>query len=326
MIPTSKHELRFHGDGSFRILMISDIQETLNYDSRTLVGMRLMMDELKPDLVILGGDNVDGRYVKRYDEFRKYMDIFTAPMEERKIPWMHIFGNHDYDVDVSAEEQQKIYEAYPYCISSHSKGISGVSNYMIPIMTHDSGAVAYAVYAFDSKYKDAELRPSVKCKDLLLPVRESSYHKWDSVHFDQQMWYWNLSCELEKKEGHKVRAMAVMHVPPQEIMMTVNNPEETGYKGYTDEKIQSSMLNSGVYSTMLERGDVEIIAAGHIHKNTSDGVFGGIRFTLDACVGFAPKSFDDRRGGRVFDLNEDGTYETYMYTFAEHMDISKKDL
>ena len=82
MIPTSKHELRFHGDGSFRILMISDIQETLNYDSRTLVGMRLMMDELKPDLVILGGDNVDGRYVKRYDEFRKYMDIFTAPMEE----------------------------------------------------------------------------------------------------------------------------------------------------------------------------------------------------------------------------------------------------
>ena len=46
MIPTSKHELRFHGDGSFRILMISDIQETLNYDSRTLVGMRLMMDEL----------------------------------------------------------------------------------------------------------------------------------------------------------------------------------------------------------------------------------------------------------------------------------------
>ena len=29
MIPTSKHELRFHGDGSFRILMISDIHSTM---------------------------------------------------------------------------------------------------------------------------------------------------------------------------------------------------------------------------------------------------------------------------------------------------------
>ncbi len=325
MIPTPKHTLRFHDDGSFRILMISDIQEKLDYDERSLRGLNLMLDEVKPDLVILGGDNVDGRYLKPYDELCKYLDIFTEPMESRRIPWMHVYGNHDYDCGVPVPEQQKLYEAYPYCISSHVDGIPGVSNFMVPVLAHDSDSVAYAIYAFDSKHKEAEMRPGLDHKELMLPVRSNHYRKWDSVRFEQQMWYWNLSKELEAREGHPVRAMAVMHIPPHEIMMTVDNPEETGYSGYSDEYIQCSLLNSGVYSTMLERGDVEIIAAGHVHKDTCDGVYGGIRITLDACAGFAPPCFDDRRGGRVFNIFEDGTHETHMYTLAEHMDISRKE-
>ena len=99
MIPKTKHTLRFREDGSFRILMVSDLQDKLEYDPRTLAGFDAIVEAAKPDLVILGGDNVDGRKLKPYDEFIKYMDIFTAPLEKRKIPWMHIFGNHDYDVD-----------------------------------------------------------------------------------------------------------------------------------------------------------------------------------------------------------------------------------
>ncbi len=325
MIPQTKHKMRFNEDGNFKVLMISDIQETLDYDPRTLKGLELMMDEVKPDLVIWGGDNVDGRYLKPYEDLCKYLDIFTEPMEKRGIPWMHVFGNHDYDVDVSAIEQQKLYEAYPHCISSHTEGIPGVSNYLVPIYAHDSESIAYAIYAFDSKHKDSQMRPGVGPEQLMLPVREKHYKKWDSIRFEQQLWYWQLSHELEVREGHLVRAMAVMHVPPHEIMMAVNNPEETGYSGYGDEKFQCSMVNSGVYSTMLERGDVDIIAAGHLHKNTSDGVYGGIRLTLDACAGFAPKSMDDRRGGRVFELHEDGTHSTYMFTLAEHMDVTKPE-
>ncbi len=324
MIPQTKHTLRFREDGSFRILMVSDIQDKLEYDKRTLAGLHAMMDEVKPDLVIWGGDNVDGRKLKPYEEFVKYMEIFTAPMEERRIPWMHIFGNHDYDTEVSGIEMQKVYESYPYCISGHSEGIPGVSNYLVPVLAQDSDKIEYAIFAFDSKYKEAEMRPGVKPEDLMLPVRENHYKKWDSIRFEQQMWYWDLSKELEAREGHLVRAMAVMHVPPHEIMMTVNNPEETGYSGYDDEKFQCPMVNSGVYSTMLERGDVEIIAAGHLHKNTSDGVYGGIRLTLDASAGFSIGGVDERRGGRVFNIYRDGTHETHMVYCKDLIDISKE--
>ncbi len=323
MIPQTKHTLRFHEDGTFRILMVSDIQDKLEYDKRTLAGLHAMMDEVKPDLVILGGDNVDGRYLKPYDEFVKYLEIFTAPMEKRGIPWMHVFGNHDYDTEVSGPDMQKVYESYPYCISSHSEGIPGVTNYMVPVLAHDSDKIEYAIYAFDSKYKNTELRAGVTPDDLMLPNREAFYKKWDPIRFEQQMWYWNLSKELEAQEGHTVRAMAVMHVPPHEIMMTVNNPEETGYIGHDRESFQCPMVNSGVYSTMLERGDVEIIAAGHLHKNISDGVYGGIRFTLDASAGFSVGGIDELRGGRIFDIKLDGTHETYMIYCKDLIDISE---
>ena len=193
MIPKTKHPLRFHEDGTIRILMVSDIQDKIEYDPRTFAGLDAVIEVAKPDLVIWGGDNVDGRYLKPYDEFVKYMEIFTSPMEKRKIPWMHIFGNHDYDTEVSGPEMQKVYESYPYNISGHSEGIPGVTNYMVPILAHDSDKVEYAIYAFDSKYKNGELRPGVTPDDLMLPNRDQVYKKWDPIRFEQQMWYWNLS-------------------------------------------------------------------------------------------------------------------------------------
>lgn len=324
MIPSTKHTLRFNESGHFRVLMISDIQETLSYDPRTLQGLEQMMDDVRPDLVIWGGDNVDGRYLKPREELEEYLRIFTAPMESRRIPWMHVFGNHDYDTNVPAVEQQAMYEAYPYCISGHTEGNPGVSNYMVPILAHDSDHVEYAIYAFDSKHKEAKMRPGITHEDIMLPVREKFYKKWDSIRFEQQRWYWELSCELERQEGHLVRAMAVMHVPPHEIMMAVHNPEECRLEGHADEGMHCPMLNSGVFCTMLERGDVDIIAAGHLHKDDCCGVYGGITLTLDACAGFAPKSFDDRRGGRIFDISNDGSFTTRMYTYAEHMDVTVK--
>ena len=322
MMQKTKHTLRFRNDGTFRVLMMSDIQDKLDYDPRTLTGMRRLIEETDPDLVIWGGDNCDGRKLKKHEELREYLKIFTVPMEEKQIPWMHVFGNHDYDIEVSGEEQSRLYEEYPHCISMQTPGIPGVTNYMVPVLAHDSDHVAYAIYAFDSKYKDVEYRPGVTVDDVLLPNRPKHFRKWDTIRFEQQLWYWNLSKALEAQEGHLVRAMAVMHVPPHEITMVINNPEQSGYIGFADEKLHCPMLNSGVYATMLERGDVDIIAAGHLHRDVTDGVYGGIRICLDACAGFAPSGDDQRRGGRVFVIREDGSYDTEMLYYKDLMDIT----
>ena len=57
---TLKQELKFNPNGKFKILMLSDIQETLDYDKRTLTGINQLIEIQKPDFVLLGDDNCDG--------------------------------------------------------------------------------------------------------------------------------------------------------------------------------------------------------------------------------------------------------------------------
>ena len=101
--------------------MMSDIQETLAYDKRTLDGMNKLIEKEKPDLVILGGDNCDGTVLKTEQELRDYIKIFSEPMESKKIPWAHVFGNHDHDIEIDDIQKTKIYEEYEYCISNIPK-------------------------------------------------------------------------------------------------------------------------------------------------------------------------------------------------------------
>ncbi|MBP5269961.1 MAG: metallophosphoesterase [Clostridia bacterium] len=306
-----KPVLRFNKNGRFRILMMSDVQEHQDYDRRTPEGMRAMIGYANPDLVILGGDNADGRKLKTEKELREYLRVFTLPMEEKLIPWMHIFGNHDYDIDVSPRRQSLIYSSYPHCVSGISpRGVEGVSNYCVPILSSNGDSTAYVIYAFDTRYKGREYRPGIGTDQLVLPGNGTCCRKWDGLTFNQIAWYVRRSREFEKREGRPVRAMAVMHVPPYEFDRVVRNPEICGTEGFTDQGLHSSMVNSGVFAAMLERGDVEIIAAGHLHKDTFSGEYGGILCALDGCAGYSPSNFDERRGGRIFDIFEAGGRST----------------
>ena len=38
--------------------------------------------------------------------------ILAIAMERRKIPWAHVFGNHDHDIDIDDILKTKIYEEY----------------------------------------------------------------------------------------------------------------------------------------------------------------------------------------------------------------------
>ena len=53
-----KYPLTFRKDGGFRILMMSDAHQKPGDDIRTPRAMRLLIERTKPDLVVLGGDNV----------------------------------------------------------------------------------------------------------------------------------------------------------------------------------------------------------------------------------------------------------------------------
>ena len=306
-IPLPRHPLVFRPDDTFRVLMMSDLQESASYDPRSLRSVEVLLEEGDPDLVILGGDNCFGPEISGEADLIRFLDIFTAPMEKRGIPWAHVFGNHDHDVPIPADRHQELYERYPMCVSAHTDGIHGKSNFLLPVLNR-RGEIALAVWGLDTNHTVDELdglAPGVRMREAAcLPNMPVGYGEWGTLFFDQLLWYYSTSLALEREAGKKVPGLLCMHVAPFEYETARANPSCIR-EGHFDESPAPGPFNSGLFSLLLQRGDVKAICCGHTHRNDFDAEYCGIRLLWDACVGYRCYGVDERRGGRLFLYRED---------------------
>ncbi|MFR0822650.1 MAG: metallophosphoesterase [Clostridia bacterium] len=314
----SKQNLKFHENGKFKMLMFSDMQESLQYDNRSLKNLDSLIEKEKPDLVILGGDNCDGTILKTKEELQQYLNIFTKPMEIRKIPWIHVFGNHDHDLPIEDMQIQELYEAFPFCISKHTTGIPGVTNFVLPIKASKTDKTVFHIWGLDTNHQIDKLKRGLK-EDTTMKSKEEPISQWDIVRFEQLMWYWNSSVELEAYYQQKIKGMLIMHIAPWESKIIKDNPVETNLTGSTIEKLGLSAINSGIFATVLQRGDIGCIASGHSHENTFDGSYCGIRICLDGSAGYHAYGDDNLKGVRVFELNEQNleAVQTHMVYYKD---------
>ncbi len=297
-------------DGTFRILMISDIQESANYDKRSLDSVNILIERAAPDLVILGGDNCFGPEVNSLGELKAFLDVFTEPMESRGIPWVHIFGNHDHDVPCDIEDQQRLYESYPMCLSEHTDGtVHGKSNFVKTIFDRSCEKPVLNLWCLDSNgsvYKCADQSIAGKLAECAERSPDTLIAGvFDIIYFDQLMWYWNTSRELESKFGRKVPGLMCLHIAPHEFeaarRIASGGETVTGFS----ERLDPAALNSGLFAAVLQRGDIHTIACAHTHNNDGEAQYCGIRVCWDACAGFRCYGTDELRGGRLFEIHDD---------------------
>ena len=326
-----KRPLRFNKDGRFRILMMSDLHYAPDRDPRTIRLMEKLLDSQKPDFVMLGGDNTTGK--ANMQEFLPLLEDIASPMETRRVPWAHIFGNHDISSDLTKEAQQAEYEKYAHCVSKTGDlALPGVGNYVLPVL-NDQDEPVFGLWGLDS-HQDFET-PSVPfdygCDpywDLLMPSRLLGRSDWEFIRFEQILWYWNTSVKIEKALGKKLPSLMFIHIPLQEFNALVRNAGRTQTTGEYNEGISASEVNSGLFAAVLQRGDVKGIFAGHDHNNTFDGVYCGIRMGFDGSAGYHayglgphdPGGDRERlRGGRIFDIYADKPQEirTRMVTIQD---------
>lgn len=303
-MPICENKLTFRPDGTFRILFLSDFQETYEeFDPRTLSGVNAVLDAEKPDLVVLCGDNCNGPAIHSADDLGKYLGRMLEPLVSRAVPFAHVNGNHDYDADVPMDEQLRIWQSFPGCLTAVQPGVPGWTNFCLPILASASDAPVCAVWGLDTGHAIEELRPGLRDEALLkgLPLPASI---WDIVRFEQQMWYWMKSAELEKEAGRKLPGVMAMHVSPWEFDYMRRYPDELGVSGNTDEQYGLGALNSGIFATLVQRGDVKCVCTGHTHINTCDAEYCGIRMCSVGSAGYSAYGEDSLRGGRIIDLSE----------------------
>lgn len=328
-----KHTLRFGKDGKFKILIFSDIQDSYPMNKDLVSDMNGLLDKEKPDLVLLGGDNHCGSFSSA-SALKTYLTAMSKPMEDRKIPWAQVYGNHvvggyNYTgVNVTQAEQQKMYESFKYNISKAGT-VYGVGNYVLPVLRSDSNKIAFNVFMMDShsyiyKFrKGAEQLALLETKDMDSKTKGSmiySGNTYDIIQMDQVAWYWNTSVALEKYNGSKIAAMMLFHIPLYEWNYIIKNKTKTGFTGKQGEAVCAPEVNGGLFQACYERGDVKALICGHDHVNDFSGKYMGITMAYTPTAGAriyngSTPYFDlNQIGARIVEIDQNNpfAFTTYM--------------
>jgi 3',5'-cyclic AMP phosphodiesterase CpdA len=311
-----KTKLRFDENGKFKIMMLSDLHMTgTGLTAASLQNIQLLVEHEKPDLIILTGDNIADSSIWDEAGLRRVLKRLTDYLEGAGIYWIHVYGNHDGEMQLPLERQHRVYESYEHCLSkAGDMSLHGLGNYAIPLYGDDE-EVKFLIWALDSgDYLSAEE------KKILFPVGKMSFTgtsspTYDYIHSDQIEWYVEASQFLQEQNGgEKIPGLMAFHIPLQETYdawLNRGGLEWTGQKGGA---VGASGYNPGFFEVIRRRGDIRAIVNGHDHANDYMVNYAGIKLCYTSTVTNPDEKI---RGTRFFVINESNpadvqTYMTYI--------------
>ena len=115
-----KDKIRFR-NGKLKVMQISDLQDTKNTSVDTLRFVDDAIEKVRPDFIILTGDQLDvvgawGKGEKAEKNVETAIRRLFSVIEKHNIPYVLTFGNHDRETGVSNEKQAGIYATLKNCI------------------------------------------------------------------------------------------------------------------------------------------------------------------------------------------------------------------
>lgn len=336
-------KLQFGENGEFKVLHLCDCQDGFPAQERMFTYINYMLDNYKPDLVVLGGDNTVGEEETK----EQAIEELVAPFVEHETYFTLVFGNHDHQQGVEKEELLEMYQKYggKYCLAYDADPeIAGVANHNLPIYSSDGEKIKFNLWLIDSNH--------------YITDENGNEIGYDSVREDQIEWYKDTYAKLEKEAGEKVYSLAFQHIVPGEVYdvmfpevkkplspftETYNNgkhyniiaPDTSAFTGFLFEAPCPGVFNYGQVDAMVETGDVLSILFGHDHINAYEIEYEGIKLINTPGVTYNSYGNEFVRGSRLITIKEDApdTFESEVITvnevayedeeFGEAMGISK---
>jgi hypothetical protein len=280
-------DFKFNSNGKFKIMQVTDthIKADSEHSLVTVEMLRQALDAEKPDLVIYTGDIVTGK------PYKAGFELVLEPVVSRKIPWAAVYGNHDAEQDLNYEDMSAFVQSYPYNAGNMKKikNVSGNGNYILEIKDQGGKKTQALLYCFDS-HQYSTHKPTV------------DGYGW--LAFDQVDWYRKQSDKYTAaNHGTPLPALAFFHIPLPEYRAVYY---EQGHKliGAQLENVCSPEINTGMFSAMLEKGDVLGTFVGHDHVNDYIFNYYGIGLTYGRWSGSKNTYGDLKNGVRLIELTE----------------------
>ena len=287
-------KLSFNKEGEFKIVQFTDLHlgkdAAKNQAVYDLMGS--ILDEEKPDFVVLSGD------VVTHDSVQARWDALVQVMSSRDIRWTAVLGNHDEEHKLSRREIQAIIAGQPGAVMNPApEDVAGACNQVIAISGSKGNGTEALLYFFDTHAY----------------TRFKGIGKYDWVDLSQLVWYRDQSRAFtEANGGEPLPALAFFHIPLPEYLEAWNSME-TNHWGTRNEKGGWPYLNSGLFTQFVEAGDVMATFAGHDHVNDYIACLYGIALAYGRGTGGATTYGDQVPGARVIVLHEgERTFDTWI--------------
>lgn len=309
-------KLKFNSDGKFKILLFGDLHEYHDYEtSLRFKDMQKMMvaalDEFKPDLCVLLGDNCHTQiYQTEPDKFRKMLRAIIAPMTERNIPVAAVLGNHEHDYGFEDEVVAEYGKAGYIMRNDAPAEITGNANFKELIYSSDGERPAFCLWFIDSN----------NCHEN----REISHY--DYVHTDQIEWFEEECAKLKELNGGKpMPSFVFQHTPVYEeyellrkahiwelpVCVRGHNTRsktlyvgKKGTEGYVGEGPCAPDVNNGQFASWKKVGGILGAFFGHDHLNDFSGYVDGILLAQNKSGGFGAYTDGCRSCVRLITIDE----------------------
>jgi len=326
----------------FKVLFLTDVHlcELKEPTTATIDRFVKWIESEKPDLIILGGDTLNGLFdSQRVTQFRDLMDRFG-------VYWAPVLGNHEGDRPTFMTKRKKLVRLWsesPLCLmesdEKHTKEgalVDGYGNYVVSILGTE-GRITDAFFMMDNGSK---------------LMKEEEYEKWGvkkkadtAISASQVTWYRETYQEMKEKNGGTLTHMCVIHKPLQEFAAAISLPNEDAIeygKVITDWSLTEEALAKGwqvidgdlrdkihcppytdgkLYDALRELG-AKAVFFGHDHVNdltlydaNADFYMTYIRLTT------VTEEVPDAEGYNILLLGADGSY-----SYTAYLSDGKKDI
>ncbi len=315
-------------NGKFRIMQITDIQDTQFTAPDTIKFICAALDEIKPDLVVFTGDQVKSYGLGIHLGFpeanmKKTIRHIIKPLADRNIPFTFVFGNHDVPKGMDRKWQADVYESYPQCVNNECFArYNNTDTMCLPVYSGDGKKIELGLYLIDNCGR-----------------RENG---GNGVSKEQMDWLEKANDVLtDLNSGSPVPCLVFQHIPVYEMYEMLdeviqgcdgaiegNCTKRGHYYKITDEMkargeyMHESVACPGTITDQFERwvkmGNIIGAYFGHDHINSFTGRVRGINLGYTPGAGFNVygPSFD--RGVRIFDFEEgQSDYNTMIFTYRD---------
>ena len=232
--------------------------------------IRQVVNNTKPDLILIAGDIVYGQYDhsgEAFGELVKFFDGFG-------IPWAPVYGNHDAESNVGVLWQNEQLENAEHCLFKKGE-VTGNGNYTVGI--RQNGKLTRVFFMMDSNGCD---NPG---KNSIMHVMPGGIGFME----DQVEWFTRQGAAIKEANPDAnfsfvfhipfiVFNEAMASVPVGDMGLTAAGNENFGYLPY--QKCGADWdRNHGIYNAIKDLG-TDSIMAGHWHTLSASVVYDGIRF------------------------------------------------